>query len=138
MPWLNAEEERLLRFSAARFDESMWDFQTHEVASQLDMTPARFAVCTRRLAAMGAVEIAADVGTDDLLVRVLPGAVDMVRELDHRAAEARAARPDLVEEFRGAVRKNPWTAWPIIVILGLGTVLALANQAWELIDKILR
>lgn len=134
MAWLSAEEQRVLQFVAQRFDCDDRDFQTSEVYEELGMTHERLMICIRRLESVGAAKLT-DLG-DDIIVRALPSSVDLVRDLEHQAEAKRSSRPDLVEQFKAAVRRNPWTARPIIVVLGLGVLFAIINQAWELVGKI--
>ena len=110
MGWLSAEEERVLRFAAERFDRNEPDFQVTEVYEEIGLDQGRVAICMRRLENFGAVKIPAVLDRNDVLVRAMPHAVDMVRELDRRAEEQRTARPDLMEQIKATLRQNPWTA----------------------------
>jgi type VI protein secretion system component VasF len=62
----------------------------------------------------------------------------LVRQLDEQIEnEKRVAPPDIVEQLKARARRNPLTAWLIIVFLILALLIPLLNSLWELLGKIM-
>jgi len=63
-------------------------------------------------------------------LKPLARAVELVREIE--------APVDIVEKWNKKIRQNPRTAWIVIILLVLVLFIALVNQAWELIARIVK
>jgi hypothetical protein len=92
-------------------------------------------VLIRRMEHIGAVEkISSVMGPEGYAIAFWPSAyvVELTREIDAQ----KESPVDIVEQLKNRIRQNPWTAWPIIIILALAFLIPAINQFWELARKV--
>jgi len=135
---LNEQEMKCVELIAKWFGENKSVVNRKDAMKELGVADDAYEVLIKRMEQIGAVDIPSGVlDRYTIAFRPLANAVELAREIEAQK-QAKAAPVDIIDQVKKRIRQNPWTAWPIIIILGLAFLAPAINQSWELIMKIVR
>ena len=135
MARLTQGEVACVRFLGSRFEQGRQDIQSDEIIQELGIDEGKYEPLIQTMEAVGAcLVISSSDGIFAGLLSATVGAVQLCRELD--ANEQAKESADIVEQVRARVRRNPVTAWAIIIVLAIGFLIPIINGAVELWEKL--
>ncbi len=135
---LNEQEMKCVELIAKWFGENKSVVNREDAMKELGVADDAYEVLIKRMEQIGAVDIPSGVlDRYAIAFRPLAYAVELAREIEAQK-QTTAAPVDIIDQVKKQIRQNPWTAWPIIIILGLVFLVSATNQSWELIMKIVR
>ena len=135
--FLSVEEILFIKQLAKWFNENKAiQLDREEVMKKLNLDSSRYEVLIQTMESMGIIEeISSYDGCYAGHFNIRPYVVQFAREIEKNERES-TSRVDIIEQVKNHVRKSPWTAWPIIVFLGLSLLISFLNSLVELIEKI--
>jgi len=137
---LNEQEMKCVELIAKWFEENQYFVSRKEAIKEMGVDDNTYDVLMKRMEHIGAIENVTnvlDAHGHAFSFRPSANSVELMREIDAQKKTMKAP-VDIVEQLKKQIRQNPWTAWPIIIILGLAFLVPAINQSWELIMKIVR
>ena len=134
---LNNEESALVVQLAKWFSEGRTSFlQRPWVQEQLKYDDLKYNVLIKTMEGIGTIEQVTSTSSGYAsLFLISPNALQYARQIEKQQQNSLAS-PDIIEQIKTHVRKNPWTAWPIIVFIVLSLLIPFLNSLVELIEKI--
>ena len=135
---LNEEEQNCIRFLAKCFSDNKVYIQRDWAIEQMGVDGNKYVTLIRTMEGLSAVYNVTDTSKGHASsFEILPKVLQLQRELDLEEERTKAP-PDIVEQLKARARRNPLTAWLIIVFLAFALLVPLINQLWEFIDKIVK
>ena len=126
----NKQEIKFIRISATCFKENR-DVIREEVIKELCIDDETYEVLAKIMIDEGIVEKIHNMRAKKYTkLKPLAKAVELLREIE--------APVDIVDKWYKKMRQNPRTAWIVVLLLVLVLLIALVNQAWELIERIVK
>lgn len=133
---LTKEEIKCVQTIAKWFKENKTLINRSDAKKELGVDDATYEVLIKRMEFIGAVEkVLSTSGGYAAYFRPSAYAVELAGEIELETKREKAP-PDLLEQFKTRVRRNPKTAWPLIVVVALALLIPLINSLIELIEKI--
>jgi hypothetical protein len=139
---LNGKEQGVLRTIAKWFKEGKNDIDRNSAMTELQISDSEYNTIMPLMEDIGAIEAKHGLPHEPNYVALdftpLCRSEQLVRQLDEQIEnEKRVAPPDIVEQLKARARRNPLTAWLIIIFLILALLIPLLNSLWELLEKIM-
>ena len=137
---LNEQEKKCVELLAHLFEHNEKFVNQQSIIEQMGINGANYDVLMKTMEHLGAVEkVSTQIGRwgHITVLHPSPCAVELLREIEAEKKSMQAP-VDIIDQVKKQIRQNPWTAWPIIIILGLAFLVPAINQLWELIMKIVR
>jgi hypothetical protein len=133
---LREDEVALIQVLAARFSNGEFYSDLTSMLQQTNMDDHRCIPALRTLAAANLISDVLDSESEPFShFEIMPAIVSASREIDSARKEALAPK-DIVEQVTSAFRRRPWTAWPIVIVLGLTVVFTFVNQIIQFLKNI--
>jgi hypothetical protein len=140
---LNEKEQTVLRTIAKYYGKGKNDIDRHSAITELQISDSEYNTIMLLMENIGAIEAKHGLPHEPNYVALdftpLCYSEQLVREMDidiQIENKKRAVPPDIIEQLKARARRNPLTAWLIIVILILALLIPLLNSLWELLGKI--
>lgn len=138
---LNGKEQGVLRTIAKWYREGKNDIDRNSAMTELQISDSEYNTIMLLMEYIGAIEAKHGLPHEPNYVALdftpLCYSEQLVRQLDEQIEnEKRVAPPDIVEQLKARARRNPLTAWLIIIFLILALLVQLLNSLWELLGKI--
>lgn len=137
---LNEQEIKCVELIAKWFGENQYFLSRNQAIKEMGVDDDTYDVLMKRMEHIGAIEKVTNVLNEHghaFSFSPSANAVEFVREIEAQK-KVMAAPVDIIERVKKQIRQNPWTAWPIIIFIGLALLVPAINQSWELILKIVR
>jgi hypothetical protein len=132
----SADEITVIQALAARFAAGHTDSDLVITLQKTNLDEDRCLAALRTLQAAGLISQKVDAESEPFAdFEIMPTIVSISREIDPARKEASAPK-DIVEQITNTFRSHPWTAWPIVIILGLTVVFTFVNQLIQLLKNV--
>lgn len=134
----NSDEIKCIKSLAALFEENKNLVTRQQFTERFGFSDKQYEVLIRKMEHAGLVEkVISVMGPKGFACYFTPSAntVELAREIDHQTQSD--ATPDIIDQLKQRIRRNPRTAWPLIAFLALAIVIPTLNHLFELILKIL-
>jgi len=139
---LNEKEQKVLRTIAKWYGEGKNDIDRSSAITELQISDSEYNTIMLLMGNIGAIEAKHGLPHEPNYVALdftpLCHSEQLVRAMDIEIQienKKRAVPPDIIEQLKARARRNPLTAWLIIIILILALLIPLLNSLWELLEK---
>ena len=132
---LSEDEVKCIRLFGKWFSENKSSVYQQLVMDELSLSHDKYVTLIKRMEHIGAIKNFDSTIGYAIDFTISPYVVELVREIDDQMTN-QTAQPDIVDQIKQRVRKNPWTAWLIIIFIVLSLLLPFLNSLLELISKL--
>ncbi len=135
----NETEIRCIRILAKWFEDSRDMVNKPEAIKAFEISEPEYTPLMRKLKACNAFDkVLSGPSPTEFALDFIPGAhcVQLVHEIEAQQLLSQAP-PDIVEQLYQRTRRNPKTAWTIIIFLILSLVFSTLNNLFEFVHKLI-
>ena len=134
----NEQEIKCIKLIAHWFEQNEKLVNPEKAIKEMGIDNETYDVLMKKMEHIGAIEKDLhQIGNIRCFVSLHPSAraVELSREIE---AEKKSMETpvDIVEQLKARARRNPLTAWLIIIFIIIALLVPLLNSLWELLEKI--
>ncbi len=141
---LNEKEQKVLRTIAKWYREGKNSVDRETAIAELEISDSEYNTIMLLMEENGAIEAMhghPSDGPDYIALDFTPlcHSEQLVRQLDKQIEDEnkiKAVPPDIIEQLKERFRRNPWTAWVIVIFIVMTFLVTLINGIIDLFNKI--